>query len=221
MKDYMNFEVPTDTNQVKRHSHPDRWKLVLRIVIPVILGVLVLCLLVGCLVHPLDWLKLRMMLTKNYEIVISHPSSDSKTYVRVDGRYVSIGNDATAPYQYYEITEDGINVYENINGKGWALTQTGLDSIHTGPGSGTTLDELLDRKNYAWLPGVDEGSLSLRAYSQKKDAEIRGMNNVRFYVKDNRYVFSFFPDTQGQYTSTATVEFSSFGKVKVILPRTD
>ncbi len=218
MKDYLNLDNLPSAQTVQKNSQSRQWKLVLKIAVWVMLGVFALYVLVNLLIHPINQLKLKMMITQNYEIIISRPFSDDKTYIKVDGRYISVGHDPNISYQYYEITEDGVNLYENINGKGWAITQTGLDKINVGGGSGTALDELLDRKKFSWLPGIYEDSLTLRAYGQKKNAEFDGMDHVRFYVKKGRYVFSFFPDTKSQYTATATIKFTNFGKTKVILP---
>lgn len=218
MKEYLSLDNLPSTDKVQKNSRSRKWKLVFKIAILVILGILALYLLLNLLIHPINQLKLKMMIMQNYEIIITRPFSDNKTYIKVDGRYVSVSRDPYTPYQYYEITKDGVNLYENINGNGWAITQTGLDKINIGGGSGTALDELLDRKKFSWIPGVDEGTVTLRGYGQKKDAEIDGMDHVRFYVKKDHYVFSFFPETNSQYTATATITFTNFGKTKVILP---
>ena len=85
------------------------------------------------LIHPLDIIKLRMMLGQNFEISISSPETGRSYDILVDGNVIFMDN------KYYEIVGDDVYVYSKHTmswyGDSWSRWYKTLDDSVTEEGS--------------------------------------------------------------------------------------
>lgn len=101
--------------------------------------------ILNILIHPLDIIKLRMMLGQNFEISMSSPESGVSYDIQIDGNVIYMNN------KYYEIVDNNVYVYESRTTSGgdgsWTRWYKRLDNSIIADGDLEWL-ELFNKNNY-------------------------------------------------------------------------
>ena len=190
------------------------------IVFWVIVGIAVLALLIHFLFHPIDRLKLGMLLTQSYEITVSAKPNgvNPTTHVLTDRDVICViykgpydlpfGMGLSPDRVYYESTKDGVWKYSHYPNGEWKRKQTDLAQITLGTGTDSAdLEVLLDKRNYK------RNLIFGNSFSLKDDVEIDGLIGATFYKSEDGYTLQLITER-----GTAYILFTNVGRTRVTVP---
>lgn len=176
----------------------------MRVVAILLLTVFGLFLLYSLFVHPVNKLKLRLLLTKNVTMKIqaSYGEQHETVIVKVDGNLIAVGDSQFEPihYTYYKIEQDTIYAYNEFTADWEPQDQSLLAGSEE-------FRQLFIADNYKRVKG------RLRTWQLKEDVRIDGMQNVRFQRKAGKFTISY----QNGLVSCSIV-FEKFGRSSIALP---
>ena len=207
--------------QTKQEQAVKSPPLAFTIVFWVVVGIAVLALLIHFLFHPIDRLKLGMLLTQSYEITVSQKPNgvNPVTHVLADRDVICVvynkntyelpfGMGLSPDRVYYESTKDGVWKYSHYPTGEWKRTQTDFAQITLGTGTDSAdLDMLLDKRNYQRNFTFGD------SFSLKDDIEIDGLIGATFYKTKDGYTLQLITER-----GTAYILFSNVGRTRVTLP---
>ncbi len=174
----------------------------LKIVAYILLGALLLGLIYG-LLHPVNKVKLKFLLTQNctIEVVATYGYKETRKNILIDGNLLQVGS------EYYEIDDEKLYTYiKNYNGE-WerVLSEDDEFSIE----DSEIGIELLKRSNYQRAKG------RLFVWSLKKyvEADIDGLSNITFQRDAGKLAIV------GYYNGVRiSLRFTNFGKTNITPP---
>ena len=202
-----------DTDAPVRYTRPLLRRPAVRIVAIVLLVAFTLYLLWAVFVHPINKLKLRLLVTQSCTMTVYaqyyHQGvlQAATAVVRVDGDLIATASSEYSKpegWTYYRLDGDEVYVYEPTLGT-WADGTVALGDI------GIMSDEyetLLDRRSYERVKG------RLFRWQLKDGVDVQGMWNVQFGREAGRLAL-----TWNEAGVKYTITFKAFGTTRVELPR--
>ncbi len=189
---------------------PKTSRIVFKVLLFVLIGIIVLSVLAACLTHPLDKLSIRLLLSESYIIDIysygNYQSDNQRIYV--DGNRIKYFDGKRD--HYYEIEGDTLYYYTKTADGQWKKT---VESQLTDSSDQNILSALLDKKNYQKVkgePGVYETKPGVKLRGAKKVKYTRGYETGRFGYYD-RFIMNY-KDSQTEIT------VCKIGNTKVTFP---
>lgn len=192
---------------------PKPSRIIFKILLFVLLGIIVLGILAACLIHPLDKLSVRLLLSGSYTIDIFGIDifgSSGNQRIYVDGnriRYFDGKHD-----HYYEIEGDTLYCYKKTTDGQWEKT---VDSQLADNSDPNLLTTLLDKENYQKVKG------EYRVYETKPGVKLSGAQKVEYTIGYD--TGSLIGGRYHQFTlkykdSTTQISIYDLGKTKVTFP---
>ena len=217
MNELHQIEQIDNDDTPKTVGTPPKPPLAFRIVVWILLGALATYLLYVLLVHPIDKLKLQMLVDRSYEISVLSPDKETcLANVKVDGNLIFITGQWIAPC-YYEI--DGRTVYQyscKTDGT-WQKTEADPSSLPFAKEQdtdGLQFSDLMKSRNYKKIPG------RIHAYRLKDKIDIGELDAVELYYGEGKYEIRGCRTTEYGFTYSAAfyIVFDGFGETEITLP---
>jgi len=192
--------------------------LAFRIIVWLLIAAIAIYLLYVTLVHPLDRLKLQMLVGKNYTIsVYTEGYREPTATVKVDGDLMFVSSFAMGTY-YYEIDGTKTYRYSYLTDGEWQKEEVDTVSLfftEEQDNGELPFSELLKSRNYKKMPG------RIRAYRIKDKVDIGELDAVELYCAKGEYKIrgAYGLDFSGSPSHTAFyIIFDDFGETEITLP---
>lgn len=202
-----------DTDAPVRYARPLLSRPAVRIVAIVLLAALALYLLWAAFVHPINKLKLKLLVTQSCTMTVYAQYYNqgvlqaATATVRVDGDLIATASSEYSKpegWTYYRLDGDEVYVYEPTLGT-WESGTLAVGNIGE---VSAEYEKLLDRRSYERVKG------KLLWWQLKDGVDVQGMWNVQFGREAGRLALSW-----NEAGVKYTVTFKAFGTTRVELPQ--
>ena len=190
---------------------PNTSRIVCKVLLFVLIGIIVLGIIVACFIHPLDKLSIRLSLSRSYVIDIysynSYQSDNQRIYV--DGNRIKYFDGRRD--HYYEIEGATLYRYYKTADGQWEKTVEAQMDDHSDQ---NILSALLDKENYQRVKG------KLCVYETKPGVKLGGAKKVQYTKGHETGHFNGYYDrfTMNYKDSQTEITVCKIGKTKVTFP---